>query len=304
MNLHILRLLVGTLAICLLAGELLAQQPGQAGTGGPNGGRRNNKKPVVQLPDDPNLLKLEKQFVQEAEKLALEYAKNNQLDKAKACYQEITRFVPTYGGAQANLNKIQTKEATAMRKTMDVVANKGWQDTGLDVIEGKPVSFRATGSWHILLDYEVPTDGIEIPKELRKFHLGSLIGIVIPPGHQPGDTNYTEAQEPSSDKPAEEGTEKPAAETTEKPAQASTEVNANESLAESAQRQKEEEDDKTPKPFLVGKALDYWTSNRNGRLYLRMYDADPKDNTGKLTVQIVGTFALPDSASSESSSSK
>lgn len=43
------------------------------------------------------------------------------------------------------------------------------------------------------------------------------------------------------------------------------------------------------KPFLVGKDVEL-TPEQPGRLWLRMYDSDPRDNRGLITVDINGTF--------------
>lgn len=43
------------------------------------------------------------------------------------------------------------------------------------------------------------------------------------------------------------------------------------------------------KPFEIGKDLEF-TPEASGRLLLRMYDSDPRDNKGVLTVELTGTF--------------
>lgn len=155
------------------------QQPNGANQGnnpGGNGGRR--APPQVELPDDPKLLELHKNFVLAAEKLAGEYERGGQNDKARNCYSEILRLVPTYSPAEEKLAKIKEKEATAEKKLVDVYANKGWQDTGIQVIQGRPISFHSTGQWTFKMTYNLQADGLEIPKELRDFPLGSLIGLI------------------------------------------------------------------------------------------------------------------------------
>lgn len=94
---------------------------------------------------------------------------------------------------------------------------------------GKPVIVTATGFWDFHLTADVTSDGMEIPKELRDFNLGSLIGMI-------DDGNPKDA-----------------------------------------------------KPFFVGAHLEF-TSHRTGRLFLRMYDSDVSDNTGKLQVTITSSF--------------
>jgi hypothetical protein len=155
------------------------QQPGQQQQPRTNRPTQGNNGPAVVLPSDEKLLDLHKAFVAGAEKLAGEYEKANQMDKARACYAEIIRLVPTYTPAVEKMNVIKLKEESANKKPFDVFANKGWQDTGINVVAGKPISIKATGSWTMKMEYTLPPDGIEIPKELRNFPLGALVGKVM-----------------------------------------------------------------------------------------------------------------------------
>lgn len=201
------------------------QQGGQRGPGGK--GEDENK---VKLPDDPKLLMIHKSFVEAAEKLAADYERQNEPDKARSCYTEILRLVPTYSPAADKLNAIKAKEATAEKKLVDVFGNKGWQDTGITVVAGKPLTIRANGEWVMKMTYTLSPDGIEIPEELRNFPLGSLVGTIS------DSADLTEA-----------------------------------------------------KVFLVGKEKSF-EPNGAGKLYLRMYDSNPDDNTGRIGVIVEGTF--------------
>jgi hypothetical protein len=225
-----------------LAAQQQQQQPrpprnnNQGGGGQPAGNQPGNqaggnrRPPQVELPDDPKLLELHKNFVLAAEKLAGDYERGGQNDKARNCYSEILRLVPTYTPAEEKLAKIKEKEATAEKKLFDVYANKGWQDTGIQVIQGRPISFHSTGQWTFKMTYNLQADGLEIPKELRDFPLGSLIGLIA-----------------------------------------------------------ESTTDKDVKPFLVG-ADKSFEAPKSGRLFLRIYDSDPEDNTGRIGVVVEGTF--------------
>lgn len=225
----------GAAALILMAcAEPLAaqQQPRQPRNNGGQGGNQagGNRKPQVELPDDPKLLEIHKNFVLAAEKLAGDYERGGQIDKARNCYTEILRLVPTYTPAEDKLAKIKEKEATADKKLIDVYANKGWQDTGIQVLAGRPISFHSTGQWTFKMTYNLQADGLEIPKELRDFPLGAMIGLIA-----------------------------------------------------------DSTDDKDAKPFLVGtnKSFD---APKSGRLFLRIYDSDPEDNTGRIGVVVEGTF--------------
>ncbi len=50
-----------------------------------------------QLPSDPQLLTLHKEFIAKAERLAVEYERKKQLDKAREVYEAMVRLVPKYG---------------------------------------------------------------------------------------------------------------------------------------------------------------------------------------------------------------
>jgi hypothetical protein len=179
----------------LAAATLVAQPPrrpggpggGQGGGGGGGqqgaqdddedkggGGRGRQGK----LPEDQKLLDALKKYILEADKVATEYERTGQLDKAKACYEEMLRVVPSFEDAKAKLDKIKGKELTAEKRTMLIQSNKGWQDTNIDCVAGKPVAILADGAWTFRLTKEVTADGIEIPKELRDFPLGALVGVI------------------------------------------------------------------------------------------------------------------------------
>jgi hypothetical protein len=226
-----------------MAQQQQQQRPNQQGrTGGPQQGNRggqgggggnnnnNNDVPEVKLPDDPRLLDIHKNFVLAAEKLGAEYETKNQIDKARACYEEILRLVPSYTPAAEKLAAVKQKEATAEHHKFDVFANKGWQDAGVGVATGKPVSIKASGEWTMKISYPLSPDGIEIPKELQNFPLGALVCKI--------------AASPT---------------------------------------------DEEAKVILVGTSKSF-TAESDGRLFFRMYDADPVDNLGKITVYLEGTF--------------
>ena len=213
------------------------QQQGQQGQR--KGGNGQAAAQEVKL-DDPRLIDLHQQFITNVEKLATEYEKKGDLEKARECLQQVVRLVPQYEPAVNKLQAIRDKEAVAETKRVDIWANKEWQDSGVTVGVGKPVSITATGNWKIRIDYDLTPDGVEIPKELQAFNLGSLVGMIV--------TNPSAGvNEQSKGNP------------TENPI------------------------------FMVGSSNSF-IAKQTGRLMLRMYDADPKDNIGKLNVEIKGSF--------------
>lgn len=229
-------IVVGVVAIpCLLWG----QNPGRRGPAQPPkqqtpNNKKDEKAEARPLPKDPKLLAFHHDFVKKVEKLAADYERGDQAEKARACYEEILKLVPEYGPAKEKLGRLLERELTAERKVMDVHANREWQDTGVIVVPGKPVRIAARGTWTFKLSHELSPKGMQIPKELRDFDLGALVGIIV---------------------------------TNQKPDEL--------------------------KPFLIGDGIEL-VGEQPGRLLLRMYDTDPSDNIGKISVEITGTYAKSD----------
>lgn len=177
-------------ATTLVAQQIPRTRPGQPGStnrqpGGQanrgNAGRPDDEKKEFKLPEDPKLLKLHETFVLSAMKLALDYENAKDIEKAAKCYEEILRLVPSYAQAEQKLKEIKVKEAIADRKPFEVYANRTWQDTGVTVLEGKPITIKAAGSWSLKMSYALTADGIEIPKELQELPLGALVGVIAEP---------------------------------------------------------------------------------------------------------------------------
>ncbi|MFK8115580.1 MAG: hypothetical protein AB8B91_25510 [Rubripirellula sp.] len=132
------------------------------------------------LPTDPQLLSLHKEFITKAEKLALEYERKKQLDKAREVYESLVRLVPKYSNAEQGLNRVLGNQKVQDRKLTEVKANQAWQDTGVNLLEGMPVRIKMNGTWKVV--YETGPKGIEIPNELRpkdgRIKLGTMIALI------------------------------------------------------------------------------------------------------------------------------
>lgn len=141
--------------------------------------RRPQPKPKdepVELPADPRLVEIHREFVTKAEKLGDEYARKKDWEKARVVFGEVLKLVPNYKPAVEKLKVINGELSNANKKMIVVEAREGWQDTGINVTEGSPIAFRAEGMW--LLVHESDANGLEIPREIRDYKLGSLIGVV------------------------------------------------------------------------------------------------------------------------------
>ncbi len=130
------------------------------------------------LPSDQRLLKLHRVFINDAEKLATEYERDKDFDKARAVYGEILKLYPEHQMARAKVKMIIEQQANADSQVLTVSGNTGWYDTGINLEKGKPVRIRARGIWTFRLSINLPPEGMKIPKELREFNLGSLIGAI------------------------------------------------------------------------------------------------------------------------------
>lgn len=151
-------------------GQFIQNQPGA-----------NNKKEEEKgpdLPGDPQLQKIHMEFVAKTAKLAKDYERQGDIAGARECYERILKLIPRLPQAEEALAKIKTKELNAEKKKMIVNANAGWQDTGVDLLEGKPVAIDAVGNWTFRMSEDLGPDGKEIPEELKEFNLGSLIGMI------------------------------------------------------------------------------------------------------------------------------
>jgi hypothetical protein len=194
-------------------------------------GKEDDTPKARPLPDDKRLLALHLDFVKKAEQLGKEYETAKEWGKARAVYEEILKLVPQYKPAADKLAEMINHEAIASSATVMVKADESWQDTGIDLVAGKPVTIVATGTWTFHLEVETNADGLTIPKELRDFNPGCLIGMIPQP-------------------------------------------------------------DGKAAPFMIGPSKQF-LAERSGRLFLRMYDTDPRDNAGQLKVELRGTFVEP-----------
>lgn len=138
------------------------------------------------ISSDPRLAKLQKEFVIETARLAQDYEKKQDTERARSCYEQILRVVPHHPGAEEALEKIRASELNAERKQVRISATEGPQNTGIDVIANRPITIHAEGSWTFRMEHELGADGMKIPDELRDFDLGSLVGM-IHTGQDPKD---------------------------------------------------------------------------------------------------------------------
>ncbi len=203
---------------------------------------------------DKVLNQLVEQFTARANQLARQYEQAGEHEKAKSTLQMILRINPGDKEAAALLNKIAEEELTANRTSLRVLANAGWQDTGIRVFQGKPVAIEAKGTWTFRMAAEVTPEGVRVPKELAEFPLGSLVGAVVP----------AQTGQPTEQARGRRGLRR--------------------------EQQQKEQKPPTIRPFLIG-SKKVFNPPVSGTLYLRMHDSDETDNAGSLVVTVSGQIS-------------
>ncbi|WP_436717135.1 hypothetical protein U8335_08850 [Roseiconus lacunae] len=133
-----------------------------------------------ELPSDPELLSLHREFIIKADKLAGEYERKKQFDRAREVFEAMVRLVPNHAEAEAGLNRIMQMQTMKDRKLVNVEAADGWQDSGVTLQADMPVHIEVRGTWKVVL--ETGPEGLEIPDKQRprdsRIKLGTLIGVI------------------------------------------------------------------------------------------------------------------------------
>lgn len=151
------------------------------------GAGQGSQKPQTikppELPNDPKLRELHREFIIKAERLANEYERKKNFGGAQAVYESLLRVAPDHKLADQALK--MAKEAQAQdRKIVRVMADHDWQPTGVEIVPGSPVHLLAKGAWTVAT--EVGPNGVQIPDSMQikdnRLKLGALIGVVAPPG--------------------------------------------------------------------------------------------------------------------------
>ena len=120
------------------------------------------------------------EFVSRALRLAAQYEAAGDFDRAKKWLRTVLEVSPEEKRARERLKELEERELSQNRVVVRVLANKGWQDTGVIVFAGRPVAIAARGEWVFRMVHTVGPDGMRIPKEWREFPLGALIGAIQP----------------------------------------------------------------------------------------------------------------------------
>ena len=181
--------------------------------------------------------------------------------------------MPNDAEAKAILDRISRQELTENKTIIKVMANQGWQNTGVQVVAGKPVVIETKGTWVFRMNRVVSADGLEIPDDLKQFPLGSLVATIDPIAEPIVAANRRDDPPKSNDDPFDFP---PIILDDEKPTKTSKDASG-------------------PRPFLIG-AKKTFTPSTTGQLYLKIHDTNEADNSGELTVTISGQVRLQSGA--------
>lgn len=140
-------------------------------------GAANRQNEQSAMPGDPRLLSIHRDFITKAEQLGDEYARKKDWEKSRVVFEEILKLVPSYKPASDKLKLIHDALGSINQAEIIVNAQEGWQDTGIMLEEGTPLKIKTEGKW--LFAYESDGDGLEIPREIQEYKLGSLIGVIV-----------------------------------------------------------------------------------------------------------------------------
>lgn len=171
-------IVVATIVFVTAAVTVTVAAQKRGGRNGKSASANGKDDGQMELAPDPKLQKLQRTFVIDAATLAKEYERKKDLEGARACYEQILRVVPNHPEAKKALEGIHTAEMTKESKSLIVKATEGWQDAGINLIKDRPLTIRADGSWTFAIKQELSADGMEVPKELKEFNWGALVGII------------------------------------------------------------------------------------------------------------------------------
>lgn len=165
------------LSLTMIAFALLATAEPVMGQGN---NRNRNRQQQQQLPDDERLLALHRNFVKDAEKLAIEYERDREYERAKAVYSEILKLVPQYQTARDKLAALRDMENFSDKLEFNLRAEKSrdWQDTKVILQPGKPINITVNGTWTANIHAEITPEGIKIPDDFKEFPFGAVVGMI------------------------------------------------------------------------------------------------------------------------------
>lgn len=150
--------------------------------------RKTDKKKKAAVPTtqiDLKATELSDNFVKEAQQLASEYYDAGALDKSKSLLEAVLKLKPDAKEIELQIKKIDEDVLSANELEADVNAAKGWEWSGVSVLEDKPFRIQAEGVYRFMVNTTVGPAGFpEKDKELTtemvsRAPCGALVGVVL-----------------------------------------------------------------------------------------------------------------------------
>ena len=219
-------------------------------------------------------------FATRVRRIALQYEQAGDREKARSTLRLLLQTAPNDAEAKAMLDRISKQELAENKTFVKVMANQGWQNTGVQVFAGKPVVIEAKGTWVFRMNRVVTADGLEVPDDMKIFPLGSLVGAIE-------QLTEVAASPPRRDaKITGQSTDDILGLPPIEPGEVKDTSTAKKSGQSSGAR-----------PFLIG-ANKVFNPPATGTLFLKIHDSHEADNSGELTVTISGQIRVQSGAGS------
>lgn len=150
--------------------------------------RKADKKKKAAVPTtqiDLKASELSENFVKEAQQLASEYYDAGALDKSKSLLEAVLKLKPDAKEIELQIKKIDEDVLSANELEAEVNAAKGWEWSGVSVLEDKPFRIQAEGVYRFMVNTTIGPAGFpEKDKELTtemvsRAPCGALVGVVL-----------------------------------------------------------------------------------------------------------------------------
>lgn len=134
---------------------------------------------------DATAQKLEAEFLKGVADLATSYEEAGDKDRARAMLQAILKLRPDAETVKEKLAELEESVFTDQQEVLDLDMSKGWVSTGMVVEKGKKLRLESAGSYKLIVNDSLGPEGYQSDSDEVFFDgapMGSLIGMVIPPG--------------------------------------------------------------------------------------------------------------------------
>jgi hypothetical protein len=140
-------------------------------------------------------------FIKNAEDLAGDYFEAGDYDKARILLKSIQALEPEHPNLDLKLKKLDEESIGSNGVELDVNSHDGWTPVNVIVSEGKPIRFKAEGSYKLSIAGTLGPAGLPAGKTPLEFAgdlpIGALIGVVMP---QEGEQPPTDEKEKKKDR--------------------------------------------------------------------------------------------------------